>query len=49
MQEPNDQRVLDQTILDIVNLLSTFKSLDFEKENPEAFGGMYQFWCQKVV
>ena len=32
-QEPNDQRVLDQTILDIVNLLSTFKSLDFEKEN----------------
>ena len=21
----------------------------FEKENPESFGGMYQFWCQKVV
>jgi pentatricopeptide repeat protein len=21
----------------------------FEKENPREFGGMYQFWCQKIV
>jgi tetratricopeptide (TPR) repeat protein len=21
----------------------------FEKKNPRAFGGMYQFWCQKIV
>ena len=21
----------------------------YEKDNPRAFGGMYQFWCQKVT
>jgi hypothetical protein len=21
----------------------------FERENPREFGGMYQFWCQKIV
>jgi SAM-dependent methyltransferase len=47
-EHPELSQIINSDVLSINNIYCLNEWEEFEIKNPHAFGGMYQFWCQKI-